>query len=359
VLLTARPSHEPHKALLRSVACLVVMALHVNAHAQEVLRASPLGPPSHLLNSKVLKGWADAVAEATSGRVRVEILSQAVAPPLAVLAAVRAGKADVSIMSNGASRTPLPLNALVEFAGQTPNAECASVAYQRVVTRYPALADEFAGVEVLSVFTHGPGVLLLASRDAITAAGLPDVRLHAGGAGAANAVRSLGAEPIVAPGPGAKPLLAEGKVEGTVTSAEAIDGFGLMRDIKQVVTMPGGFYSAGFSLIVNRARWATLSPEDRAAITRISGETLARMAGRAWDTADSLSLREGRARDMTITEVPKALEQRILASSEAREKAWASAQGVLATDATNALAEYRDELNGPAAAVAASPSAAR
>jgi len=39
--------------------------------------------------------------------------------------------------------------------------------------------------------------------------------------------------------------------------------------------------------------------------------------------------------------------------------AWASAQGVLATDAMNALAEYRDELNGPAATVAASPGAAR
>lgn len=298
----------------------------------------------------MLKGWAEAVDQATSGRVKVEILSQAVAPAPEVLDAIRAAKADVSVMSNGAHRTPLPLNALVEFAGQTSSAERSSVAYQHVFSRYPAMAEEFAGVEVLSVFTHGPGALLLSSRKTVDDTGLPKAELHAGSSGAADAVRALGANPTVAPGPGAKPLLAAGKVEGTVTSIEAIDGFGLAPQINQISMMRGGLYSAGFSLIFNKSRWDALKPEDRAAIMRISGESLARLAGRAWDAADTAAVDAARSRGVLISALPDAVEQRVRSDSSSRQKAWISAQGILSIDAKNALDEYRSELNELASA---------
>ena len=312
--------------------------------ATQILRASPLGPPGHLLNRQVLRGWADAVRAATAGRVEIQVLPDAVAPPPKVLAAVRDGRADVAILSTGASETPLPLNGLVEFAGQTPNAERASIAYQRIVTRYPALGDEFEGVELLSVFTHGPGALLLAMRGRTATGQLQGTTLHAGSSGAANAVVALGAKPVMAPGPAAKGLLAEGKVDGTVTVVETLDGFGLAPNIAEVDVMPGGLYSAGFALVVNQKRWESISADDREAIRKVSGEVLAAQAGRAWDAADAQALRGARERGVPVVQTPEALQQRVRAASAAREQIWADGMGVFALDAKNALAEYREEL---------------
>ncbi len=337
-------------ALILGVASVLSAAVPLAARAADVLRASPLGPPGHLLNSKVLAGWAEAVSQATGGRVKIEILPQAVAPPAQLLGAIRDGAADVSIMSNGASATPLPANGLVEFAGQTPSAERASVAYQHVVKRYPLLTEEFAGVEVLSVFTHGPGAMLLSESTPLATGALQATTLHAGSSGAAAAARAVGAKVVMAPGPGAKALLVERRANGTITALETLDGFGLASNVKEVVLMPGGFYCAGFSLIANSARWAALAPADRAAIAGVSGEVLARSAGRAWDTADNEALRSAKAGGIAVVDAPPSLVQRVESASLASEQTWA---GTMPPDARNALAAYRDELGRTSSAAAA------
>lgn len=335
-------------ALVLAAASALTVGVPLQAHAEDVLRASPLGPPGHLLNSEVLAGWAAAVGKATGGRVRVEILPRAVAPPPQLLGAIRDGAADVSIMSNGASATPLPLNGLVEFAGQTPSAERASVAYQHVVKRYPMLVDEFSGVEVLAVFTHGPGAMLLSEPGTAATGDLQAATLHAGGAGAAAAVRAVGAKVSMAPGPESKALLVERRVGGTITALETLDSFGLASNIKEIVLIPGGFYCAGFSLIANNARWAALAPDDRAAILGVSGEVLARSAGRAWDGADAEALRSAKAGGIAVVDAPAALVERVESASRAREQAWI---GAVPPEARNALAAYRDELRGTASTV--------
>lgn len=331
----------------RQAGCVAAAALLAlaggPAAAQQILRASPLGPPGHLLNSQVLRGWADAVNRATAGRVQVQILPQAVSPPTAVLAAVRSGQADVALLSNGASAEALPLNAMVEFAGQTPSAERSSVAYQRVLTRYPAMGDEFRDVEVLAVFTHGPGVLLLGERVAAPSSGDWPLTLHAGSQGAAAAGRALGAKVELAAGPAAKGLMSEGRADGTITALEALRGFGLAPLLKRVVTMEGGFYGAGFSLLANSARWQSLSAEDREAIRSVSGETLARLAGRAWDQADAQALQQAQAAQISVQPAPPAVTQRIQAASEARQREWITKLGILGTDGESALMEYREE----------------
>lgn len=325
---------------------LMSLSMGPAAFAQNILKASPLGPAAHLLNRTVLQGWAVAVASATCGRVQVEVMPQAVAPPAGVLAAVRDGRADVSIMSNGAGDPALPLNALVEFAAQTPSAERASVAYQHVLTRFPALADEFAGVEVLSVFAHGPGAMLLAEGGAAAKGHWVGTKLHASASGAAGAVRALGAGVELAPGPAARQLLGDGKVKGTITAMETLDSFGLAPGIREISRMTGGFYGAGFSLVVNRQRWLALAADDRAAIISVSGLHLARLAGRAWDDADDAALRNARSRGVALVDAPDATVQLVKDASDAREAQWIDAMGVLSVAARNALAEYRNELMG-------------
>ena len=50
---------------------------------------------------------------------------------------------------------------------------------------------------------------------------------------------------------------------------------------------PGGLYNVSFAMIMNPAKWSQISEADRAAINKLSGEALARRAGKAWDATDA------------------------------------------------------------------------
>jgi TRAP-type C4-dicarboxylate transport system substrate-binding protein len=99
---------------VRAVALLLISCGVTQASPIE-LKASPFGPPDHLLNREILSGWIQDVERATAGRVKVMVLPKPASPPPAVLDAIAQGLADVSIVSNSASMRPLPLNNLVSF----------------------------------------------------------------------------------------------------------------------------------------------------------------------------------------------------------------------------------------------------
>ena len=54
--------------------------------------------------------------------------------------------------------------------------------------------------------------------------------------------------------------------------------------------VPKGLYNTSFFVVMNQARWDSLDDADRLAIESVSGEAFARMAGRAWDRADTAGM---------------------------------------------------------------------
>ncbi len=331
--------------LLGALALTSVFCLPIPAPAQTVLRASPFGPPNHLLTQKILLGWAASVNTATEGRVKVELLPAAVAPPPAILDAITHGAADVSLMSNGALTRKLPLNALVEFAGQTPSSEKASLAYQAMVQKYPALANEFGDVQLLGVFTHGPGVLLLSRSGAAGKDDFSALTINAGGAGGRAVALDLGAKPVMSAHPPKPEVLAEGQADATVTTIDSYGSFNLAEAVKGVVTLPGGFYTAGFAMVANKAKWKALDARDQAAIMKVSGPALARLAGQAWDQGDAQATANIRSANVPISTLSAPQVARMAAAGEQRKKAWLDALGANAKDAEAALAEYRAEVS--------------
>ncbi|MES2910252.1 MAG: hypothetical protein V4718_02620 [Pseudomonadota bacterium] len=331
--------------ILAAAAVTCAALLPTAGWAQTILKASPFGPPNHLLTKKILLGWADAVGTATEGRVKVELLPAAVAPPPAILDAITSGAADVSLMSNGASARKLPLNALVEFAGQTPSSEKASLAYQGIVQKYPALAGEFGVVQVLGVFTHGPGVLLLSRNGVAGQDDFSKLTINAGGAGGRAVALDLGAKPVMSAHPPRPEVLAEGQADATVTTIDSYGSFNLAEAVKGVVTLPGGFYTAGFAMVANSAKWKTLDARDQMAIMKVSGPVLARLAGQAWDQGDAEATAKIRAVGVPISTLTPSQTARMAAAGDQRKKAWLESLGGNAKDAEAALAEYRAQVS--------------
>jgi len=68
--------------------------------------------------------------------------------------------------------------------------------------------------------------------------------------------------------------------------AESIPAFKLSDLIEHATIIPGALYNTVLILAMNEDKWKSLRPEDRDAITRISGETFARNVGRAYAKGD-------------------------------------------------------------------------
>ena len=193
------------------------------------------------------------------------------APP-GTFDAVRDGLVDLSFVtaSYTPARHPLPLIAELPGAGAT--AEINSVAFSRIHWKYFQPANEYKGVKLLGVFTHGPGQMFTVKKQVNSVADLaghedPQRRRHLGGP-----ARALGASPLVKPAPESYELLSSGVADGTFFPTESIKSFNLDKVVKYATYFPGGFYSSSFGFFMNEDKWNKLSKQDQDAILSVSGE---------------------------------------------------------------------------------------
>jgi len=88
---------------------------------------------------------------------------------------------------------------------------------------------------------------------------------------------------------------------------EGRKGFKLTEVAKNVYIMPGGFYRGSFALILNSAKFKSLSAADQKALETVFGEAASKMAGATWDEIDAIGLAATKAaKDNTITTASQA-----------------------------------------------------
>src|SRR3954454_4788222 len=156
-----RPAPETPMQALRPFALLAAaLALIAGApggSAQTVLTMSSWVPPSHSLTRDVLVAWSKEVEKATNGRVKFEMLPKHPSAPPGTFDAVRDGLVDLSFVTASYSPARHPLRLMAELPGAGGTAEINSIAFSRIHWKYFQPANEYKGVKLLGVFTHGPG----------------------------------------------------------------------------------------------------------------------------------------------------------------------------------------------------------
>jgi TRAP-type transport system periplasmic protein len=304
--------------------------------------------PQHHLTSHVLQGWANEVEKATGGRVKFTMLPKHPSAPPGTFDAVRDGLVDLSFVT--ASYTParhvLPL--MPELPGSGDTALVNSVAYSRIYWKHFHQVGEYQGVKLLGVFTHGPGQMF--TRKPVS--GIADVqglKIRTGGGVAEAVAKALGAAAFVKPAPESFELLKGGVADGVFFPMEAVVSFKLETVLEQATLIPGGMYSSAFGFFMNEDKWNKLPKADQDAITKLSGEHIARLAGRSWDDADVRGLEAIKKSGIKIVNADAAFVAEVKKRSTPIVEDWikkASAKGV---DAARVLAEFRAELKKVAA----------
>jgi TRAP-type C4-dicarboxylate transport system substrate-binding protein len=320
------------------------------AHAQTTtLTMSSWVSPQHLLTKDVLAVWGQQVEKATNGRVKLQMLAKHPSAPAGTFDAVKDGLMDVSYVT--ASYTParhvLPL--LPELPGGGATAEINSVAFSRIHWKYFQQVGEYKGVKLLGVFTHGPGQMFNTKRPITKVDDLSGMKIRSGGGISEAMARALGASAFVKPAPESYELLSSGVADGTFFPLESIISFKLDTVVKYATLFPGGFYGSAFGFFMNEDKWNKLSKEDQAAIESVSGEALARLAGKAWDNTDRAAMEVMKKANIQIQEASPELVKGVQDRSQAIIDKWiadATAKGV---DGKKVYSEFKEELKRAAA----------
>jgi len=313
------------------------------AHAQTTLTMSSWVSPQHHLTSNVLQGWATEVEKATAGRVKFQMLPKHPSAPPGTFDAVRDGLVDLSYVT--ASYTParhiLPLMPELPGGGETALAN--SVAYSRIYWKHFHKVGEYKGVKLLGVFTHGPGQMF--TKKSVNGIGdVQGLKIRTGGGVAEAVAKALGASAFVKPAPESYELLKSGVADGVFFPMESIISFKLDTVLEQATLFPGGMYSSAFGFFMNEDKWNKLPKQDQAAIEKIAGEHIARLAGQSWDEADRRGFETLKKSGVKIVNASPEFVAEVRKRSAPIVEDWikqASAKGI---DAAKILAEFRDEL---------------
>lgn len=273
------------KKLLTATALSVVMA--GMAQAETVLTVANWLPPSHPLVSQVIVPMTEQIAEATGGSVTANILPAPLGPPPAHFDFAVNGVADITFGVQGYNPGRFKTTNLAELPFLGDSAEDVSVAYWRVWDSVLKTAGEYDDVKVLAVFTHGPGEIFLKEGDTSSTDVLQGQKLRVGGGIVHKVATTLGAVPVEGPSSKAYELLSQGVADGILFPYESVNFFKLIPQLADGISVPGGLYNTSFYIVMNKAKWESLSPEEQAQIDSVTGEALARMAGQMWDTADA------------------------------------------------------------------------
>ncbi len=314
------------------------------AGAQTVLTVSSWLPPSHAL-SATQKDWCDLLEKNTAGKMKCNILPRGVSAPPGTLDAIKNGLADVSYTVHGYTPGRFVLTQMSEFSFLGNSAESISVAFNKVAAKYPEFAKEHQGVKVLTLFTHGPGIVFNTKRPITRVDDLSGLKFRIGGGMVNEISKTLGMNVTLKPAPESYELLSGGVMDGTLFPAESTESFKIDKIIRHATTFPGGLYNTSFVAVMNQARYDKLSADEKKAVDAISGEAYARMFGRAWDKVDLRATALMQANGVQVTKADAKFVADIKAKTSGLEAKWvADAQAAGLKDATKVLAEFRTEI---------------
>lgn len=329
---------------LKYLAFLPVAIFAGNTFAQTVLTVSSWLPPTHTA-SKAQKEWCDLLEKNTAGKMKCNMLPRGVSPAPGTYDAIKNGLADISYTVHGYTPGRFVYTQMGEFPFLGNSAESISVAFSKVTAKYPQFAAENTGVKVLTLFTHGPGIVFNTKRPITKAADLDGLKFRIGGGMVNEISKTLGMNATLKPAPDSYELLAGGVMDGTLFPAESTESFRIDKIIKHATTFPGGLYNTSFVFLMNQARYDKLSAEEKKAIDAISGETAARIFGRGWDKVDTRAFALMQANGVQVTKADAKFVAEIKSKTSALESKWvkeAEAKGL--KDAAKVLAEFRAEI---------------
>jgi TRAP-type transport system periplasmic protein len=277
------------------------------------------------------------LSEGTNGAVSVKMYySQALGKAKEHYEIALKGLADISYINVGFTPGRFPMTDIVSFA-QGPSGKAFTRGIVDVMKK-GCLDKEYGKVKLLYVWSGSPCNILWrkGTKAAKTLEELKGKTIRVPNVGAADLMKKLGAVPIAIPMPEVYTAMERGVVDGTFTTIDVLDVFGLHSVCDEVTRV--GVSAFGFCVIMNKDVWNGL-PDDVKAIFTKNAEKWGMLAGRSFDQSDKRAIEKYKPQ---IYEMPAADLQKIKAAMAEPFKAYIDkyqAQGYQAKEAAKTYSE--------------------
>ena len=236
-------------------------------------------------NAKFVKPWADKVAAESNGEIKVEMYAsmQLGGKPPQLADQVREGVVDIIWTVAGYTPGRFPHLEAFELPFMPASAEATSqAAHEYMMT---VGAEDLKDYKVLAVHVHAPGTIHTKDTLVKSASDFNGLKMRGPTRVISQMLGGLGATPVGMPVPQVAPSLSKGVIDGMVVPWEIMPSFKLHELTKSHTTLSGdrGLYTAPFLLLMNKAKYDSMSDAQKKVIDDNSGMALAKLAGQLWD----------------------------------------------------------------------------
>jgi TRAP-type C4-dicarboxylate transport system substrate-binding protein len=309
------------------------------AKAQEVtLRLSHWIPPTISPATKGIQPWAEAVQDASDGRIAIQIFpAQQLGRAPDHYDMAQQGIVDIAWVNPGYTAGRFPIYALTEVPFMADDSVEGAKAIHEWYMEYGA-QQEMGDVKVCFVHPHAPGTLH--TKEDVTSPGdIAGKNVRPAHATMARFVSLLGGGPVQVPAPEVREALSKGTAEAVTFPWGSMYDFNLTEEVPVHLEMP--FYLSAQMLIMNQASYDGLSDENKAVIDDHCTPEWSGKVAQGWYEDDMAALERLKADDTQSFNTPT--EEEIAAWREAAQpliEEWKAAVEAKGGDADAILEGY-------------------
>lgn len=239
------------------------------ALSQQTWQATNWLAPAHILNEFVYQKWAEDVAKATNGALRLQVHSSgSLVPAPSTMQGIRDGVAQVGIVYPGYTPSEQPLNNVVNDLVFTSDDDfAAAFAFTELGLTHPKLQAEWRRNG--GIFGGGyatPVYNFICMKPIRSVADVRGLKIRTAGGAQSNWVRALGGVPVSVPIGDVYSGLERGSIDCTLSDPTNLDKGNKFWEVAKAVTrLPMGVV-IGANWIYNRDAWKALTTPQRRAL---------------------------------------------------------------------------------------------
>jgi TRAP-type transport system periplasmic protein len=288
--------------LLLLIGCCMALLLSSPATAAEELKLAHFMPPVHTLHQQVFEPLAEALAAETKGALTIRIYPAGALGkgPVQQYKRVVTGVADIAFCLQNYTASIFPRSLLITRPGLVTSAEAGT---RKLWDTYdPWLKEEYKEVKLLGIWAMSPTTLMTREKMVATPADIKGMKVRISSPIESELVQAWGGVPVAMPITESYSALTTGVVDAVLIQPSALyKPWNLSEPAKHLTVGLPSPTSVVF-LAMNKERWAGLSPENQAALERLTGREFSIHASVLWSAKDTEAVAQAeKDPDLTVT----------------------------------------------------------
>ena len=289
--------------LIKTTAAIgLAVGISLPAFAEE-LSFAHFVPPQHTITASLIEPMSRGVAGDTGGDLTIKVYPGGELGKGPVEQYVRAvqGVADITFGLHGYTSSQFRKTMIAELPGAV---QPGMPGYDMLWNAFEGhLKAEFPGTKPLALWVSEPAVMIMKDHVIRKPEDLAGLKIRVAGAAGADVATALGATPVPMPIPQVYNALQTGLIDGVFTGSSAIADFKL-DEVANSYTIGAPLGRVSFYVVMNQAKYDSLSDAHKAAIDANSGRLLSKSAEDAWHAKGDKAIADAKAAgDNTVVEL--------------------------------------------------------